>query len=71
MMKRKIYLVLLTLCLAACVAQQETPAAPPPALPTPTSATVIPTNIPLTPTPAKKIVVKQNDLIFIEFFAVT
>ncbi len=68
-MKRYVFLIILTLYLTSCVASQETLVTPPASIPT--SVTAVPTNAPLTPTPAKKIVVKQNDLIFIEFFAVT
>jgi hypothetical protein len=69
MLKRYIFLLFMTLFVAACVAPQEKPSAPAPS--TPTSAAVIPTIIPFTPTPGKTFVPKQNDLIFIEFFAVT
>jgi len=54
-----------------CAAPQETVVAPPDASPTPIPAQDISTKVPSTPTPAKKITVKQNDLIFIEFFAIT
>ena len=61
----------MTLIVVACAAPQVTAVAPPPASRTPTSAQDISTTVPSTPTPAKKIAVKQNDLIFIEFFGIT
>ena len=70
MLKRYLSLLFVTLFLASCVAPRQTQTAPPPS--TPISATDIPTAVPVTPTPDKKTFVpKQNDLIFIEFFAVT
>ncbi len=70
-MKRHTFLLFMTLIVVACAAPQETAVAPPAASRTPTSAAEISTKVPSTPTPAKKIIVKQNDLIFIEFFAIT
>ena len=70
-MKRYALLLLTTLIVVACAAPQATAVAPPPASRTPTSARDISTKVPSTPTPAKKIAVKHNDLLFIEFFAIT
>ena len=70
-MKRYALLLLTTLIVVACAAPQATAVAPPLASRTPTSAPDISTKVPFTPTPAKKIAVKHNDLLFIEFFAIT
>jgi uncharacterized lipoprotein YajG len=69
MLKRYVFLLFMILFVAACAAPRENPSVPPPA--TLTSATVIPTAVPFTPTSVKAFVPKQNDLIFIEFFAIT
>jgi hypothetical protein len=71
MSKRHIFLLLITVLVTACNAPRENPGVTPPASRTPIAATAIPTVIPFTPTPEKVFVPKQNDLIFIEFFAVT
>jgi len=71
LMKRYIFVFFMTLFFAACAAPQEKLVTPSPASRTPTSAADIPTVIPFTSTPARSFVPKQNDLIFIEFFAVT
>jgi hypothetical protein len=68
MLKRYVFIFLLSLFVVSCAAPQEKPITPLPS--TPSSVTAIPTLIPFTSTP-KKFVPKQNDLIFIEFFAVT
>jgi PBP1b-binding outer membrane lipoprotein LpoB len=70
MLKRYVSLLFVTLFLASCVAPRETQTAP--STSPATAATANPTTIPITSTPDKKTFVpKQNDLIFIEFFAVT
>ena len=69
MLKRYAFLLFMTLFIASCAAPQEKFVTPPPSSPIP--ATGIPTVVPFTPTPEKTFVPKQNDLIFIEFFAVT
>ncbi|HEU0294151.1 MAG TPA: hypothetical protein VFR47_15530 [Anaerolineales bacterium] len=71
MLQRYIFLFFMTVFIASCATRQELPTAPIPASHAPTAAAVNPTIAPLTPTPEKVFVPKQNDLIFIEFFAVT
>jgi hypothetical protein len=71
MSKSHFLLLLMTVLITACRAPQENPGTSPPASPTPMPVTAIPTVLPLTPTREKVFVPKQNDLIFIEFFAVT
>ena len=71
MLHRCIFLFFMTVFIVACAAPQEHPSAPIPASHTSTAAAVNPTIVPLTPTREKVFVPKQNDLIFIEFFAVT
>jgi hypothetical protein len=68
-MKRYIFACFITLFLASCAVPREQTIALSTA--TLTSVPAISTNIPSTPTPQKAFVPKQNDLIFIEFFAVT
>lgn len=69
MLKRYIFLFFIALFASSCVAPTENPSLLPPS--TLTTATDSPTVIPLTPTPEKTFVPKRNDLIFIEFFAIT
>ena len=69
MMKRYLFLCFMTWLVVSCAGPQEQASAPLPS--TPTSAIPVPTIVPLTSTPAKAFVPKQNDLILIEFFAVT
>ena len=69
MLKRYAFLLFMTLFIASCAAPQEKFVTSPPS--SPTSAPAISTIIPFTPTPQTPFVPKQNDLIFIEFFAVT
>jgi hypothetical protein len=71
MLKRCIFLLFITVLVTACREPRENPGVTPPASRTPIAATAIPTVIPSTLTPQKVFVPKQNDLIFIEFFAVT
>ena len=71
MLHRCIFVFFVTVFIASCAAPQEQPIAPIPTSHTPTATAVNPTIVPLTSTPEKVFVPKQNDLIFIEFFAVT
>jgi hypothetical protein len=71
MSKSHFLLLLMTVLVTACSAPRESPSATPAASHTPLPATDLPTVLPLTPTREKVFVPKQNDLIFIEFFAVT
>ena len=68
-MKRYIFVFFMTLFVASCAVAQEQPITPSPS--TPTAAPASSTIVPITPTPEKVFVPKQNDLIFIEFFAIT
>ena len=68
MLKRYIFLFFLSLVVVSCAAPQEKAVTPLPS--TPTSVATLPTVVPFTPT-LEKFIPKQNDLIFIEFFAVT
>ena len=69
MMKRYLFLCFMTWFMVSCAESQEQASASLPS--SPTSPTPVPTMVPLTSTPEKAFVPKQNDLIFIEFFAVT
>ena len=69
MLTRYIFLLFMTLFVTSCATAQETTITPLPS--TPTLATAVPTIVPFTSTPEKAFVPKQNDLIFIEFFAIT
>lgn len=69
MMKRFLFLCFMTGLVVSCAGPQEKASALLPS--SPTSAIPVPTIVPLTSTPEKTFVPKQNDLIFIEFFAVT
>lgn len=71
MSKRHIFVFFITVLVTACSAPTENPGVTPPASRTPIAATAIPTVIPFTLTPEKVFVPKQNNLIFIEFFAAT
>ena len=68
MLKRYLFLFFLSLVVGSCAAPQEKPLTPLPS--TPTSVATLPTVVPFTSTP-EKFIPKQNDLIFIEFFAIT
>ena len=68
MSKRYIFLFFLSLVVVSCAAPQEKAVTPLPS--TPTSVTTLSSLVPFTPTP-EKFIPKQNDLIFIEFFAIT
>ena len=74
MLKRYIFLFFLSLVVVSCAAPQEKSITPLPSnstLPSiPTAVTTLSTVVPFTPTP-EKFIPKQNDLIFIEFFAIT
>ena len=72
MLKRFVFLLFMTLLMAACAAPRENPTAlPPTASPIPATIAAAATPVPPTPTPEISFVPKQNDLIFIEFFAIT
>ena len=71
MLKRYMFLLFITVLATACREPQENPDVTPPASRTPLAATATSAVIPFTPTPEQVFVPKQNDLIFIEFFAVT
>jgi PBP1b-binding outer membrane lipoprotein LpoB len=68
-MKRYIFVFFMTLLLASCAVPQAQPITP--TASTPTTAPASSTIVPITLTPEKGFVPKQNDLIFIEFFAIT
>jgi hypothetical protein len=69
MSKRYMFLCFVSLVIVSCAAPQEKSITRLPS--TPTSISTLSTVVPFTPTPEKIFVPKQNDLIFIEFFAVT
>ena len=68
MLKYYVFLFI-TLFVAACAAPRENSGVTP--VPTPLAATRSPTVVPSVPPTVARFVPKQNDLIFIEFFAVT
>ena len=68
-MSRYYVFLLLTLFAAACAAPRENVEMTP--VPTPLTTTHVPTVVPSVRATVERFVPKQNDLIFIEFFAVT
>lgn len=68
MWKRYIFLFFLSLVVVSCAAPQEKSITPLPS--NPAAVTTLSTVVPFTP-PPEKFIPKQNDLIFIEFFAIT
>ena len=70
MLKRYVFLfITIIMFVTACAARRENMVVTP--VPTPLAATHVPTVLPSVPPTAERSVPKQNDLIFIEFFAVT